>query len=156
MQQMDMVHEIRAAKRAHINWVSHAHALIEGLPLEKNQVPVNATECKFGSWYYGTGQALSMLPEFKAIESVHMALHETYARIFKHLFGQPEQSQPKSWVERWFGARTEATEDHHEAARQLFPELKRQSEVVVAQLERLERCVVEMDAAEFDRVAALA
>jgi hypothetical protein len=156
MQQMDMVHEIRAAKRAHVNWVSHAHALIEGLPLEQGQVPINATECKFGIWYYGHGQALSSLPEFKAIEPVHMALHETYARIFKHLFGHAGEDQPKSWFDRFFGARTEAPEDHHEAARQLFPDLKRHSEVVVGYLEKLERCVVEMNAVEFDRVAAQA
>lgn len=154
MQQMDMVHEIRAAKRAHVNWVSHAHALIEGLPLEQNQVPVNATECKFGSWYYGHGQMLASTPEFRAIEQPHMALHETYAKIFKHLFGHQEEEQPKSFFSRWFGKSTEVKEDHKAEARKLFPVLKRHSEVVIHKLEELEDKVINMNDDEFGKLAS--
>jgi hypothetical protein len=47
--------QLRNAKKAHIAWVQRANALIEGLPVEQQQVPVNCTECKFGIWFYGEG-----------------------------------------------------------------------------------------------------
>ncbi len=155
MQKMDLVHEIRAAKRAHVNWVSHAHALIEGLPLEQNQVPVNATECKFGVWYYGIGQMFFDVPEFKAIEEPHMALHATYMKIFQQLFGHHEEEKV-SFLQKFFGRKSEAKEDHREEARKLLPLLKKYSDVVVHRLEDLEKRVVEMPDEELERLAALA
>ena len=53
---------LHAAKKAHISWVSKAKALIEGLPIEKNQIPVDCTACKFGEWFYSDAQSLKAIP----------------------------------------------------------------------------------------------
>jgi hypothetical protein len=72
----ELITIIRNAKVSHKRWVENARSLIEGVPLDKSQVPVNATDCVFGKWYYNEGQALKSISIFREIESHHDALHQ--------------------------------------------------------------------------------
>ena len=134
MDKNKLIYQIREAKRAHVSWVMKADALIQGIPLEQDQVPVNGTECKFGHWYYGEGQNLSFLQSYKAIEQPHFNLHSTYAQIFKLLFDETRQGM----LEKLFGKSKKAEEVKLLKARQMFPELRKHSEEVIAALEGLE------------------
>lgn len=81
MTKLDLLKTVRSARRTHIRWAMKADALIHGIPLEKEQVPVNGTECSFGKWFYGEGQSLSALPSYKALEKPHFDLHSTMRRF---------------------------------------------------------------------------
>ena len=155
MKKMDMVHEIRAAKRAHVSWVSHAHALIMGLPLEKNQVPIHGTECKFGQWYYGHGQILHRLDVYKAIEQPHISLHETYMHIFQLLFGEHKEEKQSFW-EKMFGQKADVDDDEEnkKEANRHYTVLKGYSEQVVKLLDTLEDGLERMDDATFAKLSA--
>ncbi len=139
-----IIETIRAAKRAHMSWVMKAAALIEGIPLEKEQVPINGTECIFGHWYYGEGQSLSFLPSFKTIEEPHFNLHTTYAKIFTLLFEEPDISL----MSRLLGKSKAAKAENVANAKKMFSTLKAHSEVVVLHLEKLEKEVLNYDAGD--------
>lgn len=156
MKKIDHIHAIRAAKRAHITWVSHAHALIMGLPLEKSQVPIHGTDCKFGQWYYGDGQLLHNIPAFKAIEQPHLSLHETYMKIFQLLFGENSEVKP-SFLEKLFGKKADIENNPVEKrgeAQRLYGILKKYSEHVVKHLDALENSLERMDDATFRKHSA--
>ena len=83
---------LHAAKKAHVSWVSRAKALIVGLPVQREQIPVDCTACKFGEWFYSDTQALKSIPGMDClskIEDEHYNLHDyqhvhLYSRILIH------------------------------------------------------------------------
>ena len=131
----EIIDNLRKAKMAHKRWVGHASALIEGLPIDKNQVPINHTDCAFGSWYYGEGQKLSVLKEFKDIEDPHSQLHEIYMQIFKILF----QKKKVSFFGKLIGKSTKTTEDDKQLARAKYQTLVQVSNKIVDSLNILEQ-----------------
>ena len=93
MERKDIVEHLRAAKAAHIKWVQKAKLLINGLDVQEGAIPVDATECKFGKWFYSEGQILHSLtnvsPEAIArIEDSHSKLHDEYLKIFNIYFNK--------------------------------------------------------------------
>ncbi len=130
-----IIDNLRKAKMAHKRWVGHASALIEGLPIDKSQVPINHTDCIFGAWYYGDGQKLSVLKEFKAIENPHSQLHDIYMQIFKILF----QKKKVSFFGRLIGKSTKITEEDKKLARAKYQTLVQVSNKIVDCLDSLER-----------------
>ena len=141
------VEEIRKAKKAHLKWVSYAYGLIEGLPLESNQVPVFETDCEFGRWYYGHGQVLDRLEEFRNLEAPHRDLHHQYMKIFKTLF----QEEDKGFWGRLFGKSADDDDLKKEKARRYFAELQQLSTLLRNGLDRLENSLLDMTDEEFDR-----
>ncbi|MDD5716748.1 MAG: CZB domain-containing protein [Sulfuricurvum sp.] len=138
MTKEDTLMHLRNAKKAHITWVQRAHALIEGLPVEKEQVPVSCTDCKFGQWFYGEGQRLNMIPSMdclKEIEALHFELHDTYMKIFKIYFSDED----RSFFSKIFGTRKKVSEAHQEIARDYYNRLKGVSDKLIATIERLEK-----------------
>jgi hypothetical protein len=81
----EIIQHLRAAKSGHIKWRSYAQALVAGLPLDENKIPVIHTDCKFGKWYYGHGQSLSSFESFRAIEEPHEMLHSIYHKLVNAL-----------------------------------------------------------------------
>lgn len=138
---------IRNAKTGHKKWVENAISLIEGLPLDKNQVPVNATECMFGQWYYGEGQGLKTLKIFKEIEQYHDGLHKNYREIFVLLF--EEESKP-SLLELLFGQSRKVSEEKKRAADEKLHSLKRQSKNIMQKLDELEEMIIAISEEELD------
>ena len=134
MNTLETLDKIRAAKRSHVTWVKRTRALIDGLPVDQEKVPVLPTECIFGQWYYGDGKNLSKLETFKAIENTHNQLHNTDADIFKLLF---ENNKP-SLLKRMLGVSAKPKQQNIDAANILFLELQTMSDVIVTKLEALE------------------
>ena len=83
MNKKDTIEKVRKAKLGHKRWISYAKAIHMGIDLDKGAVPVLETDCSFGQWYYGEGQALSELDSFIAIEKPHTTLHDIYMQLFK-------------------------------------------------------------------------
>ncbi len=125
--------QIRKAKTAHLRWRAYAMALSSGYAVEEGQLPLKPTECQFGCWYHGAGQALKNLAEFQAIEAPHRRLHKIYSDIFQQLFDQPEPS----FLKKLLGSSTSHTGAENIEAR--IEELTECSRAMLEHLEALER-----------------
>lgn len=135
MNKTEFISIIRSAKQSHKRWVENAHSLIEGIPLDKSQVPVNSTDCQFGKWYYGDGQALKPMVNFREIEEHHDALHHTYREIFVLLFEEKEKSI--SLFSRLFGRSHKSPVKNQKLAREKFNLLEQQSKTIIQKLDEL-------------------
>lgn len=147
MDKNEIIMLIRNAKIGHKKWVENAISLIEGLPLDKTQVPVNATECMFGQWYYGEGQGLKSVAAFREIEKYHDGLHRIYRDIFILLF--EEDSKP-SFLSRLFGLSRKVSEEKQIAAFEKLQTLKLQSRSIMQKLDELEEAIVAMPSEQID------
>lgn len=138
---------IRNAKSGHKRWVENAISLVKGMPLDKNQIPVNATDCVFGQWYYGEGQGFKSIAAFVEIEKYHDALHKTYRDIFVLLF--KEQSKPNV-LNRLFELLGHVSEEKHTTAREKLETLEYQSRVIMKKLDELEEIISAMSVEQID------
>ncbi len=140
MNKPEILEKIRAAKRSHVTWVKRARSLIDGVPVDKDKVPVQSTDCIFGQWYYGDGKMLRKLPSFQAIEDPHNRLHETYSKIFKLLFGDNKPS----FLAKVLGLKYKPKDKDLTEANDLFKELQAWSDIIVGRLGKLEDQIKQM------------
>ncbi len=95
MDKLDVLRNIRAARRSHVKWVQRAKSLVNGLAVTKEQIHLEVTMCDFGRWFYCDGQILlSIFTEeaVKSVEEKHKELHDIYMKIFKIYFSTVDQS----------------------------------------------------------------
>ncbi len=140
---------IRNAKISHKRWVENALSLIEGVALDKSQVPVNATDCIFGKWYYNEGQALKSISIFREIESHHDTLHQLYREIFVLLFSE-EHTKP-SLLSRLFGSSAKLDKEKKQHAHDKFQLLEQQSKAIIKKLDDLEAIINAMPAEQLTK-----
>ena len=141
----ELIGKLRDAKKAHRRWVSNAQILMQGVPVKNDQLPLNETECGFGHWYYGEGQALRSYPVYRNIEAPHTALHTTYLQIFDLLF----RERKVSLFSRMLGKKAEPSPAELESARRLFTVLNAESLKIMELLDELEDLIVSMDDKDF-------
>ncbi len=146
MKKQDIIWKLRDARKSHKRWVNYALALIQGIPVEKDQVPVIATDCAFGQWYYGMAQSLKKLPSFEAIEEPHTQLHDIYIEIFNLLFGQKKSG----FFSKLLGKSARIDEQNRKLAMEKYKQLDRLSREIIQRLEALEKEVQAMDADELE------
>lgn len=139
MDKKQVISHLRAAKSAHIKWRSYAQAIVAGLPINEEQVPVIHTDCAFGKWYYGPGQKLSSLPGYHAIETPHETLHAIYMQIFKLLF----ETEEVGFLQKLIGT-GKKREDRREQLNALLNSLIEMSKTLLAAIELLEQEVMHM------------
>jgi hypothetical protein len=139
MDKTEVITTLKLAAVSHRAWLSNAQALIDGIPLDKDKVPVSATECEFGKWYYGDGQCLKSIPGFKEIEKPHDNLHQTYAEIFALLYG--EENKKPSFFSKLIGRAQKAAAEKKEAAKVKSLILKDHSTEVIDHMEQLQRVI---------------
>ncbi len=138
MDKKEILLQLRQAKSAHIKWRAYAQALVSGLPVEKDHVPVIHTDCAFGQWYYGAGQQLSDLSSFDSISAPHEMLHQIYMEIFKLLFGEDERST----FQKIFGSKSK--KNTQKEAKKLMQDLLSISGTLLEAISLLENEVKEM------------
>ena len=146
MQKVDALTMLQSAKSAHIQWRARAQVLVAGVPLEKEQVPVVYTDCKFGKWYYGAGQQLSALETYRAVEDLHQQLHMIYLQIFNRLFGDDDRSALK----RIFGSKKKHVAENAAEAQRLLPQLIGVSETLLEAIGVVENQIRHMSEDEFN------
>jgi hypothetical protein len=140
MTKEEILTHLRAAKSAHIKWVQKAKMLINGIEVEKDAIPVNSTECKFGQWFYGDGQILNALsnnpPEcMVSIEELHTELHDIYMKIFRIYFSKPSGG----FFSKLFGSKNKITTEDQKSAEVYYEELEDVSKKLLEEINRLER-----------------
>ncbi len=135
MKLKDVIGKIHQARARHKAWVAHAEALARGVPLDGEKAPVLPTDCAFGQWYYGEGQMLRRLDEFRRIEEVHDELHKTYMEIVALLFNEPDVSM----LGRLTGEARKLKAENKEKAQRMIGLLRHISEELDAALDKLEQ-----------------
>ncbi|MDQ6994694.1 MAG: CZB domain-containing protein [Mariprofundaceae bacterium] len=129
----DILNQLLNARVSHLRWVARAEALVEGVPLDKNQVPLLATDCDFAHWYLGEGRVLRHLPSYDNVAIHHDRLHRIYWDIFTHLYGEKDRLN----IFQWLGVKHTVNHSNQEKARLLIPQLKEASQEVLTSLEQL-------------------
>jgi hypothetical protein len=144
------------AKKSHLWWVSHASAIIEGRPVEQDEVPLHCTECAFGCWYYGNGSVLSQISAFQRIDEPHQRLHAIYLHIHVLLkVGQKEQDNSRLGCLLGAGRKLKAEKQAADAkAHALLQDMKAASREIVAHVDDLQAVLLAMRDAEFDALMA--
>ena len=140
MDKKEIIANLRKAKTAHIRWRSYAQALVSGVPLEEDRVPVIHTDCEFGRWYFGDGQALAGLKSFQGIAVPHEQLHAVYMEIFKLLF----EEENIGLLRRLIGKKGRTSESRKRAAQSLLDEMLRISERLIGHIDSLEKEIMQM------------
>ncbi len=141
--------QLAAAKKAHIKWVNRAKSLVEGIPVDKSGIPVDSTECQFGTWFYGEGQklhAMSNMDCLGVIEQLHFQLHDIYMKIFKIYFGESN----KSFFAKLFKMKQKLTDQDKEIARDYFNQMQTVSASLLEEITKLERRLYAMNASAFE------
>jgi hypothetical protein len=148
MDKTETLEHLHNAKKAHIKWVQRAKALIEGLPVEKEAIPVDCTECKFGQWFYGEGQNLNAIPGMEClqeIERLHFQLHDIYMKIFKVYFGDMN----RSFFSKLFKIQKKLSDNDKEIAKAYYENLFSVSQELVSVIDKLERRLHAMSGGAF-------
>ncbi|CAA6822066.1 MAG: Methyl-accepting chemotaxis protein [uncultured Sulfurovum sp.] len=148
MEKLDFLKSIRAARRSHIQWVDKAKSLVNGLPVKKEQIPLEVTECSFGKWFYAEGQSLLSFFTEEAIEKLdnkHKELHDIYMKIFKIYFPEPKGS----FLSKIFQTKKEITaqEEHHALA--YLGNLEEVSKELISYLNIIEKKLNKIDEETF-------
>ncbi|MET0050429.1 MAG: CZB domain-containing protein [Candidatus Thiodiazotropha sp.] len=130
----DALEKLRKAKGAHIKWRAYAQALVSGVSVSEEKIPVEHTNCMFGKWYHGDGKTqLGHLSSYEGIYTPHEMLHEIYKRIF-NVLQEPDTVSLKNL----FSSRSFRENRRMEMARNYMEELVGVSETLLRALDMLE------------------
>ncbi len=146
----DVLKSIRAARRSHVKWVDHAKALVNGLEITKEQIPLEVTSCEFGKWFYCDGQILLSIFKEEAVELLetkHRELHDVYMKIFKIYFDTSNRSLLEKLLRR--PKKISATEEH--TAFKYFSELEEVSKILISYLNIIEKKISSIDEKKFEK-----
>ena len=138
MEKENILDELRSAKVAHLKWVQRAKSLISGVPIEKEAIPLDYTDCMFGKWFYSVGQEIALMPGMTIMDSIgekHTALHSIYFKIFQIYFGD----QARSFFSKLLKMKKKVSSAEQEMAEQYYEELESVSKELLDMIGRLER-----------------
>jgi len=135
MNRHEALTEIRKAKAAHIRWRSYAQALVSGVAVSDEKIPVEHTDCAFGQWYHGPGK--NALGEFVSYEGIHTP-HEMLHAIYKRIFDTLKSEDTNRGLKKLFSTKQGQELKRLELARAYMGELIGVSETLLEALEMLE------------------
>lgn len=147
----EVLKSIRSARRAHVKWVERAKALVNGLEVTKEQIPIDVTVCEFGKWFYCDGQILLAIFKEKAVkklEDKHKELHENYMKIFKIYFDTSNRTLLQKLLKR--KKKISATEEQE--AINVLSSLEKVSDELISFLNIIEKKINSIDSKQFDKI----
>ena len=146
----EVLKSIRGSIRTHMQWVDRAKALVNGLEVTKEQIPLEVTNCEFGKWFYCDGQILrSMFKEeaIKKLESKHKELHDIYMKIFKIYF---DTSNFSLW-EKLLNRQETISVTEEQTAIEYLSDLEQVSDELISFLNLIEKNVNTVDEKIFEK-----
>ena len=133
--------KLRKAKGAHIKWRAYAQALVSGVSIDEDKIPVEHTSCAFGQWYHNDGKLmLGHLVSYDSIYTPHEMLHEIYKRIFQVLHSKDSSGIFK----KLFSSKGALDNERLELARSYMEELVGVSETLLKAFDILEQEIREL------------
>lgn len=132
---------LRKAKGAHLKWRAYAQALVSGVAIDDDKIPVEHTSCAFGHWYHGEGkEKLGHLTSYDSVYTPHEMLHAIYKRIFDVLHSEGSTGVFK----KLFSTKEDREHDRLVLARSYMEELVGVSETLLQTLDILEQEIREL------------
>lgn len=138
MEKENILNELRSAKVAHLKWVQRAKSLISGMPVEKEAIPLDYTDCMFAKWFYSVGQEIALMPGMSVMDAIgekHTALHNVYFKIFQIYFGDTT----RSFFSKLLKIKKKVSSAEEEMALQYYNNLEGISKELLEMIGRLER-----------------
>ena len=153
MNKNEVLSQLRAAKEAHVNWVQKAKLLISGFKIDKDSIPVNSTECRFGKWFYSDAQKLNALQNnplecMITIEKLHFELHDCYMKIFTIYYKIDE----RGFFAKLFGVKKEPSEANKKLADVSFKEMEEISSQLIEEINRMERRILAISEKDMEKI----
>ncbi len=151
MKKQKVLDNIRAARLAHVKWIDRARKLVEGGKITKDEIPVEATSCDFGHWFYSDGQillAVFSVGSVKKLESKHKELHSVYMKIFKIYFDTSNQS----FFAKLLNQRKKVSEKEKVLAHEELTYLEAISEELIAYLNVFEKNLNKIEEKDFEKL----
>jgi len=153
MDKNKVLSQLRAAKEAHVNWVQKAKMLISGFSIDKDAIPVNSTECRFGQWFYSDAQKLNALQNnplecMENVERLHFELHDIYLKIFKIYYNMKEPG----FFAKLFGLKKKVMESDKKIAAVHFAEMEKISTRLIEEINRMERRILAISEKEMEKI----
>lgn len=132
--------KLRKAKGAHLKWRAYAQAIVSGVKIDEEKIPVEHTQCAFGQWYHGEGKKmLGHLSSYESIYTPHEMLHEIYKKIYGVLHAEDEGG-----LKKLFSSKASREQDRMRVAYQYMEELVGVSETLLRTLDILEQEIREL------------
>jgi hypothetical protein len=153
MEKSDVLKSIRSARRSHVIWVDRAKALVNGLKIRENQIPIEVTECSFGKWFYCDGQILLSLFTEEAVKTLgdkHGELHDAYMKIFKIYF---PTTNKRSLLAKFFKRKPKISANDEYNALVYLKELEEVSSELVSYLNIMEKKLSGIDEKVFRKLS---
>ncbi len=133
--------KLRKAKGAHLKWRAYAQALVSGVSVDDDKIPVEHTSCVFGQWYHGDGkEQLGHLSAYEAIYTPHEMLHAIYKKIFDLLHSKDNAGVFK----KLFSTKEDRENERLALARSYMEELVGVSETLLQAIDLLEQEIKEL------------
>ena len=153
MDKNNILDRINEARKSHIDWVLKAKMLIEGIEIDQKAIPVNATECAFGNWFYSDAQKISaMLNEpmecMKNIEELHMSLHNIYLSIYKIYYAKDE----RGFFSKLFGEHKKVSKESHTLAVEYYKQLENISKGLIQELDMMEKKIMSISNDDLNKI----
>lgn len=153
MDKVNIINRINEAKKSHIDWVLKAKMLIEGLEVSKDAIPVNATECGFGKWFYSDAQKVSaILGEpmacMKNVEELHMSLHDIYLNIYKVYYSK----DTRGFFSKLFAKEEKISPESHKLAMEYYKQLENVSKGLVQELDVMQHKIMTIGDTELQKI----
>ena len=151
MKKHTVLDNIRAARLAHVKWVDRARKLVDGGEITEQEIPVEATACDFGHWFYSDGQvllAIFSVGSVKKLESKHKELHIAYMKIFKIYFDTSKQS----FFAKLLNKRKKISEKEQMLAHEELTYLEAISDDLIAYLNIFEKNLNAIEEKDFEKL----
>ena len=153
MNKDEILEYLRVAKAAHVSWVQRAKMLIEGFTINETSIPINATECQFGKWFYSDGQRLNdmrniPLESMQEIEEIHFQLHDIYMKIYKIYY----DVEKKGFFSKLFVKKKQVSEEEMNLSKTYYDEMNKVSKKLVTALNLMERRINVVNSKEIESI----
>jgi len=154
MTQSSILEHINNAKNAHIRWMKRADHLISGLPVDKDLIPPQSTDCNFGKWLYFEGAKLRAIQDLikiiNSLEHHHNELHMGYTHIYEIYFVLPKE---RSILHKILTLNSKTvSKSEIEKAKEYFEYLQHTSVEIISLLNILEKRIRNIPIADIDKI----
>ncbi|CAA6800616.1 MAG: Unknown protein [uncultured Sulfurovum sp.] len=150
MKKNEIIHKIRLARLAHVQWVQRAKSLVNGFPIKEEDIPLTPDACAFGKWFYSDGQILLAIfneTSVKDLENLHNELHEEYMSIFKIYF----DISNLSFFSKLLKQGKKITKEEQNKAQLYLKSLEKVSDVLIKKLNIMETKINMADEEIFEK-----
>ena len=133
--------QLRSARSVQLQWRTHTQALTQGASRQKAGVQARS---RFNCWYWSASKHLASLKTFEAVSEAHKTMLQIDHHINNLILSDP---MPSNFM-KWFRSPKSYKNDQAAKAHSLLPKLVENSNLLLANIEALEKEVEELSEKE--------